>query len=302
MRTIFFALAILSLLTVALAAWCFVGASVVRDQYIHISGVCRVGQDSIECWKPDGSPDKADSEFATAYFVANPDKKMQVAFRRRTRLVVTREIIAESWTMPNKGIVDSGGRTLDLVNYGGSSGRGQEAVKLFWYYPEDGISSVRFSLAGAVDLGAAPKLELKPGASADFPGFKATVKSVGKIDLKHDGSCRSYQPPTGPEWRIVLSLDPAAPAGGPIGFFAVPFEFDEKQVVSVDSGANPVEPDPGEFLLGIISLEGTKASTVRLRSRVRPDRVKYVVLTATKTQTVALGEVRLEPSLSRGLN
>lgn len=290
-------------LNVCAAAW---QIGEVRPRFeepkVWMSGVCNVTTDAIECWKPDGSPDQLDSEFAKAFFAGDPRRKLQIAFRRRTMLIITREILLPPGSVyPYLGVADSEGNFLDRVDTAVSGRTNQESVNVYWYYPSISASSADFDLRGWLDTGRAASVECKTGAIAFFPGFTLTVDSVEEIDEKRDQGRYTFPLRSGPEWRLDFSRHPVDVPGESTRVNVEIHDTHGHLVTSVDERGIPASAGPAQLPEELVFYDRASGNPSKFRMRVRPASVRELVITASPMHIHRFGQVRLSPKPSSKL-
>lgn len=270
-------------------------------QAIEIAGVCDATQGGIECWKPDGAPDKPDAALVDAFFIANQDKKLSLAFKSRSRIVLIREVSRTRWDRVNIAqFTDTAGRSLEHIGEIGAWDAGEPTTTLFWYYPDKTATTADLDISTWETVPEQPSLTLKPGATARLRNETVRIDSIDRIDPNSDSDPWPFEPQNGAKWEVDLSYVPDSPATVPILLSASPCDFNGNVIRDVDAGGNPdgLKPFSGfRSLLNPIGTENPRA----FRLCVKPALVQSLTLYMTVPLKLHFDRIRLDPNRP-GLN
>ena len=265
--------------------------------WIQVAGVCNADPQQITCWKPTGEPDPKLSELLNAYYLVNPQQRLEIRYKHRSLMLIMRSMLGQSSGAGNVNFngleVDPGGMLFQQgsIGYGG---QGEETTNFFWYYPPEGLATVDATL----QLGTSTepvKLALKVDAMAKFPGGVFQITKIEKGTTQPEPNSRALA--KAPRWEVSYNLLGQGPE--PItSVFVTVFDRDGNAINQVDDRGNPVQPSPGQFMYDGFrpNRPVVMVNAGRIILGVNPEKVGSMSVTGTGQRKVTFKNVSLASS------
>jgi hypothetical protein len=271
--------------------------------WLQMAGVCNADPQQITCWKPNGEPDPKLSELLNAYYLVNPQQRLEIRYKHRSLMLVIKSMFSQVSGQGNINFnniqVDPGGQ-LNQQGTIGYGGQGEESTTFFWYYPTEGLATIDAS--AVLNTTTEPvKVSLAVGAEARLPGGTFRITRIEKGSDNDAGPNPNIYDRAavtrGPHWEVSYTLvtDGAEPVAS---IYATAFDHDGNPISQVDAKGNPVKPKPGPFAYDgmhpyrpIVSANG-----VVLLLAVNPDKVSSLSITGAAQKKVLFKNVNLQPN------
>lgn len=270
---------------------------------IEVAGVCSVTTDDVKCWDPQGKPSPKITELATAHFLVNSNNELRLRFRKRNRLIVLRTIARQNAKASFYGDLESGSgiRTNQAGNIGYESG--QEAYKLFWYYPLDTETSVDLTSYLQVQMSQGASMPLKEGSEAKFGAY--TIKITGISEAAANEAPYYGGVPGGKTWKITYTM--TGPTEGEVPqIYPTPLDAKNQAIVNVDKDGNPTKPPKTQgmgngfgpypqqlFYVGGYASAGNVGYWF---SRIKPDKIGLLQIGGSNRRKISFKGIALEPN------
>ena len=146
--------------------------------WISIAGVCNADPEQISCWKPSGEPNPKLSELISAYYLVNPQQRLEIRYKRRSLMIITKSLLGN---FPGQGNLSFNGLQVDpggQLNQQGSigyGGQGEETTSFSWYYPAEGLTSIDATAMLNISTESV-KVELKVDEVARLSGGRVQLR------------------------------------------------------------------------------------------------------------------------------
>ncbi|MHB8636463.1 MAG: hypothetical protein ACYC96_08315 [Fimbriimonadaceae bacterium] len=268
---------------------------------VSLAGVCSADPELITCWTPSGDANPKLSELMSAYYLVNPQQRLEIRYKHRSLMLVTRALIDN---LPGRGNINFNGLEVDpggqLNSQGaiGYGGQGEATTSFYWYYPPDDLASV--DATGVLNVSSdSVKLPLKVGAKAQLQGGMVQITSIRKASSQSvSGPHFGYQQPSGPRWIVSYSL--VGQGASPVtSIYASVYDRNGDIVSAVDHRGNPtITPRQNGMFFGgggpAFPLAMANGSQINLA--VNPEKVGYLMVTGTAQQRLSFKKVALQPN------
>jgi hypothetical protein len=271
--------------------------------WIQMAGVCNADPQQITCWKPTGEPDAKLSEFLNAYYLVNPQQRLEIRYKHRSLMMVMKSMFSPGAGQGNINFnninVDPGGQLYQqgTIGYGG---QGEESTTFFWYYPTEDLAKV--DTTAVLNATTDPvKCSLVLGAEARLQGGTVRITKIERgSDKDPNPNINVYDASAGkrgPHWVVsyVLTGDGPEPV---TSIYASVFDRDGAPINQVDDKGNPTAPRPGRFGFNGIqpnrAVVGVRPNEITLG--VNPDKVGSISISGTAQKKVMFKNVTLQPN------
>lgn len=287
-----------------------VGTSLVQDGYryqsedygmLEVAGVCSYNAEEVNCWDPKGNPNPKLSELISAYFIANPSMQMSFRFKRRNQIIAMRSVSKQGAKVTFEGELDgsTGLRARPFTTIG--STEGEESYKLFWYNPSEEDRTTDLTVGLNNQLRSESTLEAKEGSAIKMGDF--VVKITGISEASGSERQAAVYPLKNRVWKVAFSITGPISKGLP-QLQAFPMDAKGLPIAAVDINGNPALLDEGGGSVNYFSYQlfaGGYSQSGNIGiwySKIRPDKIKHLVVSGHQKRKVVFKNVALEPLIS----
>lgn len=287
---------------------------------VELMGVCSVSETEVKCWGPDRKPQQEVREMVLEAFKRNDHMSLPVTYGKKTRFAIFKfthpsrslaeGVVAESFGYPEEA-------WLDL---GRSSSSNADAIRVSYHAAtirapfDQKTGTVSASIFRTTPV--SEPLEVKEGASISYLG--STIKIVKIVRSQLDPAV--YGGSGLDRWVIYYSTTPELLSTQ--AWFAK--NFDGLDISAVDEAGNPIYVDPEiletlsnpTYQGGLSRKPVTPKSIVFaaafgpshyhgqghapgtadiLTTNINPEKIRYVALTTSSSQTIKIGNIPLDP-------
>jgi hypothetical protein len=269
--------------------------------WLQVAGACNADPEHIDCWKPTGEPDPKLTELINAYFLINPQQRLEIRYKHRSLMLVSKSIFNNVQGQGNVNFnglqVDPGGNLNQQGNIG-YNGQGEEVTMFYWYYPAESTTSVDVTAMLNVTTEGV-KIPLKIDAEGSLSGGKVRFTKIEKASDKEvvPNPYGNPNSPSGSHWYVNFELTGAG--SEPVtSIYAFALDQDGNQISQVDTRGNPVTPKPNERRYNGIqpyyAIAGVSGNRIILA--VNPDKVSSLVINGNSQKKVTFKKVALQPN------
>ncbi|MFY9234741.1 MAG: hypothetical protein WAO58_09815 [Fimbriimonadaceae bacterium] len=266
-------------------------------------GVCSATDSTVECWDMDGRLNPELTERVRANFIANR-ATIPLAFGRKNRFLAVRQSVGSSASLRIEGANYQWSHTL-------SSNEERIELLLASVEPGDKEASI-LSTTFNEEPPTSVDISLKKGARASALGFEFEIGEVGLAKPKDAAPLRSWQPPEGQRWRIVLGNLQVQPPYGSIRHELIAKDGSKIQYVDVkgnairdlkfinDRGVANQSAGPGErqYHPSFVTPGTYVAAATALITNVNPSQVAKLRITLHKQMDILIYGFPLDPKAS----
>ena len=266
--------------------------------WFQVAGVCNADVQHITCWTPTGEEEPKLTELLNAYFLINPGQRMDVRYKHRTLMLVTKQFFTPGASGVGMATiqVEPGPPIYQSFTIGYNT-PGNDSASIYWFYPPDEVSNI--DVSGLLTTTTGPeKIDLKAGASAHLKGGKVTITGIKKLPNKPANPPNPYMPPQkGPQWDATYSIQGEGDEPITLANFTA-YNRHGDVIESIDDRGNPIKRQPGQFN----SFDGPfrqsyplfVAQPGHVTLGVKPDKVGYLMVTGSSNKKVTFKNVSLK--------
>ncbi|MEQ1823415.1 MAG: hypothetical protein ABL949_12975 [Fimbriimonadaceae bacterium] len=300
---------------------------------VEIEGVCKISEDSISCWKVDGTSyedlekrirasfDKQDNNYG---YGSGPSVQIRLGKKNRVVVFKTTRPMSSSGGLTLQSVGDDrfGGSSYFSINLNDENMRTYDMNKPMVSYEVRSVSAefnqttTSARLMSFEPVRENPSMDFKIGASAPFEGRTYTVQSFGPAKKREGMGYMSGQEGkfevvirvSGPQNKISPSFQPANSsgerfahvdkAGNPVTqeeYQAKVRTYSENMQKAMRAGNNRPQSDYPQYAQAYLQPIGGTPETMIFVTALNPKHIAKLKITGSRMKSIELTGIPLDP-------